>query len=137
MSQSNWYDTVMNSEIKNALTVWLVFSLLGLAIIILVPENLFGSKQLFALSDQHGPTFSDAIGLLLLLIGWLHYLWRLWSNRAYISSKNRAVFYAGTAILSIAGCIIAARYNLNWLIAVLALSALSAQIMAGRLVNRS
>lgn len=126
----------MSTNIKKALIAWLVMSMFGLAVIGLTPENLFGSDRVLTLSDQHGPTISDAIGITLLLIGWLYYLWRLWVNRNLITNTRKLRFYAAIALISVFGCIIAAVHNFNLLIVIFAFTAIAAQIMIGSLVRR-
>lgn len=117
--------------------MWMVLIAFGIAVVTLAPENFLGGKVLFRLSRQHGPTISDTIGLLLILSGWLYYLWTLWSNRSGFERRKQIKINAGMAIVSIIGCIAAAFLNLNILIILLALLAFIAQIRLGLLIKQT
>lgn len=53
-----------------AVLIWLGASALGVALIAVLPEDWLGGEILFRLSDRHGPTAADAVGLALVGAGW-------------------------------------------------------------------
>lgn len=63
--------------------------IVGAIIVLFVPEDLFGNQVLFRLSDQHGPSTIDTVGLLLVISGWLYYIYALWQNRRKFCYKNK------------------------------------------------
>ncbi len=68
-------------SILRAIGVWLLLSAIGVAIIAFLPDGLLGSNRLFSFSQQHGPTLIDAVGIFIVLSGWVFYLWQLWLRR--------------------------------------------------------
>jgi len=41
------------------------------AVLLLLPEDLLGSDPLFSLNERHGPVRADAVGIVVILGGWL------------------------------------------------------------------
>jgi hypothetical protein len=63
------------------LVVWLTLSAVGTLIVVLPDEG----PRLFSLSAGHGPSVIDALGVGLLLVGWLAFLIPLLRSRSEIA----------------------------------------------------
>jgi len=59
-------------------------------LIVALPDS---GKRIFSISRDHGPTLQDAMGLVLVLIGYTWFLIRAWKQRGRILQyKNRLSF---------------------------------------------
>lgn len=93
--------------LRHAAAIWLIASLLGIALMALLPEELLGGNKLFHLNERHGPGSTDAIGLLFILGGWAAYLRALWIWASVSVPLVSMVLWGVVVILCIAGCLVA------------------------------
>ena len=120
-----------------AFAIWGAASLLGVALVAWLPEQWLGGAVLFRLSDRHGPSVADGVGILILLAGWLYYVGALWRRRRSLSPRWVVLVLITVAIAAALGCIYAATADQDgWLIALTAL-ALTAQIALGLMARRA
>ena len=71
----------MRWNLTRGLITWLALSGVGVLVISL-PDS---GSRLFSLSEGHGPSVQDAVGIVLVLIGWLAFLVPLFRERTSIS----------------------------------------------------
>lgn len=72
---------------------WLILSLAGVIAIVVLPES---GPRLFSISEAHGPSAIDGVGILLLIAGWLVLVAGFWRHRRRIRSRLRpSTFGAG------------------------------------------
>ena len=94
-----------------ALAIWLIATVAGVALVLLVPEGLFGDAVLFRLSDQHGPGIADAVGIAVMLIGWLIYLHAVVKRWHILTPRWAAIALPATTIALTIACIAAFSAN--------------------------
>jgi hypothetical protein len=82
-------------------------TLVGVALVILLPESLFGDGVLFRLSDRHGPGIADTVGIAIMLIGWVVYLHAVWSRWPALRPRWAAIALPIAAVVLSVGCIAA------------------------------
>jgi hypothetical protein len=111
--------------------VWLGASAVGVALIVLLPEASLGKGRLFSLSERHGPSASDSVGLVLVIGGWAVYLVALWRHRGELTPRRRAAWLAGAAVAASAGCVAAIVAGQDGWAAALGLVAVASQIALG------
>lgn len=70
----------MRWRLRQGLVAWAALSLVG-ALIVMLPDD---GRRVFSLSEGHGPSIQDSIGIALLLFGWVVFLIRLIRSRASI-----------------------------------------------------
>jgi peptidoglycan/LPS O-acetylase OafA/YrhL len=76
---------------------------------VLLPENLLGAGRLFSLNARHGPGRADALGVGVILAGWLWFHRALWLERRQMRPRWLALALAVLALAALAGCILAMR----------------------------
>ena len=113
---------------KRAFAIWFVCSMLGALLTILLPEDLLGSGRLFSLSEGHGPSASDAIGIGVILAGWAWFVRASW-----IEWRGRETRWPGIALAMLAAagaalCLIAISADRNLAAIVFGSVAVTAQI---------
>lgn len=116
-----------------AILIWLFAAVLGVALITWLPEHWLGGKILFRLSDRHGPTLADALGLALVMAGWAVFLRALWLKRRDLEPRWAAGMLGIVAIAAVYGCLAAFSANLDSWGVVLGLISLMAQLLLARL----
>lgn len=119
-----------------ALAIWLAASALGVALIAFLPEQMFGGGDLFRLSERHGPSLSDGLGLLVVLGGWFFYIHALWSRRRTMPPIPALALVVLT-LISAASCIAAFAADIDGLAIALAMMAVLAQIGLALLARRA
>jgi hypothetical protein len=78
---------------------WGILSALGL-LTILLPDS---GRRLFSLSEAHGPSLSDGMGVLLLLAGWAVLDIATWRRRRGLSPRREVLLLvASTGIAAVA-----------------------------------
>lgn len=92
-----------------AVAICLLATFAGVALMALVPENLLGEGRLFSLNARHGPGRADALGVGLILAGWLWFERALWLRRREMHPGWLALTLAVLALAALAGCILAMR----------------------------
>ena len=120
-----------------AVLIWLGASALGVALIAVLPEDWLGGEILFRLSDRHGPTAADAVGLALVGAGWAVFLRALWSKRRGVEPRWAAWLLAIAAIAALCGCLAAFSVNLDGWGMALGLASLTAQLSLASLAHRA
>jgi hypothetical protein len=121
---------VGRSGLIPALAVWVGASALGIALVVLLPEDWLGGGRLFSLGAEHGPAPSDAVGLVLVLAGWAVWLRALWRRRARMP-RRPALLVALASLLATVGCLaaFAAGHELSGLVS--GLAAVAGQLALG------
>jgi hypothetical protein len=110
---------------------------MGAALIVFLPEHLFGGGDLFRLSDRHGPSLADGVGLVSIMGGWLYFLHALWSRRHALLPRSAAFACIAAMLIAGASCIAAFAADRDaWGIA-LALMAVAAQFGLAILARRA
>lgn len=71
-------------SLRRGMAVWLVLSVAG-AMIVAVPDQ---GARIVSFSPRHGPSAIDAIGVGVLLAGWVAFLVPLWNLRADIQGRR-------------------------------------------------
>lgn len=88
-------------SLRRGMAVWLVLSVVG-AMIVAFPDQ---GERMFSFSPRHGPSPIDAVGISVLLAGWVAFLFPLWSLRAEIQRRRltalAGVLGAGVTIWSV------------------------------------
>ncbi len=117
--------------IRRRLVVWLVGSMVGVAIIAL-PDS---DDRLFSLSRTHGPSPADALGMLVLLAAWVPVPAILWRRRRALHGRVGSAVGV-LAVGGVVGLAVAVGLDLGpvYLLPVVAL--LLAQLLALRIVAR-
>ncbi len=92
-----------------AIAICLAATALGVALMVLLPEDLLGGGPLFTLNDRHGPGRADAIGLVIILGGWLYFQGTLWVKRHDMRPRWLAVALTIVSLAALFGCIAAFR----------------------------
>ncbi|HSE29209.1 MAG TPA: hypothetical protein VLA77_01330 [Candidatus Saccharimonadales bacterium] len=119
------------------IVAWLSVSLVGVLLVVLLPDDLLGNQIVFRLSNEHGPTLADSVGILCILGAWVYYLANLWIRRKALLAKKATWWLIGFIVLGVVGSIVAATQNANgFLIAVSSIS-LVAQIILGILAGKA
>jgi hypothetical protein len=119
------------------LIIWLVASAIGVALVVLLPEYLFGDGELVRLSDRHGPTLSDGLGLLFILGGWLYFLFALWARRRAMQPPWAAFALVAAMLVGGAACVPAFAADRDGLGIALAVMAVAAQFGLAILARRA
>ena len=85
------------SDIVRGLLIWLVWSVLG-TFVVSLPDR---GQPVFRLSETHGPTITDTIGVLMLLVGWSAILLPLIRHRSLIElpKTSAAIALVGAAVV--------------------------------------
>jgi len=78
---------------------------------VLLPEGLLGGGPLFSLSERHGPGRADAVGLAVILGGWLWFQRALWLHRRKMQPRWLAASLAIASLAALAVCILAFRMD--------------------------
>lgn len=86
-----------SSVVRGAL-LWLAASAVG-AVIVALPDQ---GRRLISLSDTHGPSWLDAVGIVFLVAGWGVFVSVLWRARERIRHRLvlAAVAVVGAAVLA-------------------------------------
>jgi predicted branched-subunit amino acid permease len=117
-----------------ALGIWVAATLIGFVLIVSLPERP-GSGMFFRLSDRHGPSAEDAVGLAVALAGWFIYVRALWLRRGRVRRPQIAAALSAVATVATLGCVVSATANEDWLIAGSAVIAIAAHLGLGILVR--
>jgi hypothetical protein len=112
---------------------WILATCVGAALVVFLPDNLLGEGTLIRLSDRHGPTAADALGLAIAMAGWAIYLRALWLVRRRFQQVWASRLLVAITFLSTFGCVLAAAGNLDFLLIVFAIVAFAAQVGLGLL----
>lgn len=80
--------------------IWVAGSAMGAAIVALPDAD----KRVVSLSETHGPSALDAVGIAVLLAAWLPVAALLWRSRAALRSTGGAV----AALLAVLGAVVLA-----------------------------
>lgn len=119
------------SGLSVALAAWLGATAIGVALVALLPENWLGEGRLFSLSAAHGPTPSDAVGLVIILAGWAAWLRALWVRRRLMRPPGAAALLALASALAIVGCLVAVAAGWDGLAVLLGVCAFTGQVALG------
>lgn len=123
-------------SVKVALTMWLVCSTIGGAVIALPDDG----PRLFSISDAHGPSAVDAAGIAVLLGGWLFFLAALFQRRSALQhqlASRPANLFAPFAIGLSIGLVVASvagDFGGWWIVGAVLL--VGAQLWLAALANR-
>jgi hypothetical protein len=82
-------------RLRTALALWIACALLGGALIAL-PDT---GPRLVSFSEAHGPSWLDAIGIAIVLTGWLAYAGVLWHRRQGLARAAGSRTLAGATFL--------------------------------------
>jgi len=115
--------------IRRRLVVWLLGSVVGVAIIAL-PDS---DDRLFSLSRTHGPSPADALGMLVLLAAWVPVPAVLWRRRTALHGRGAAAV-AVLAVAGVVGLAVAVGLDLGPVYLVPVVVLLLAQLLALRIV---
>lgn len=87
----------MTWNLTRGLASWVLLTVVG-TLIVLIPDE---GPRLFSLSEGHGPSAQDSVGIVVILIGWLGFLVPLIRSRGQIDHQWRlgAAALAGGALL--------------------------------------
>ena len=69
---------------RRRLAAWLLLSLVGVVLVALPDED----DRLFSLSEAHGPSQLDAVGSVLLVVGWAIVAPAIWSGRSRLRQRR-------------------------------------------------
>jgi hypothetical protein len=86
---------------RRSWALWTALSVAGLGII-LIPDT---GPRLFSLSEEHGPSLTDGIGVLLLVIGWATLDIATWRRRRRLAPQRGVLVFEAIAALGAAGLI--------------------------------
>jgi hypothetical protein len=111
-----------------ALAIWLAATALGASLTAFLPDDLLGGGALFRLSDRHGPSPADGVGLLVVFGGCLVYLHALWARRRTLRPRWAAAALAFGAVAATVGSIAAFAADADALGFALAAAAFAAQL---------
>lgn len=93
---------VSASELRRGLWTWVVLSLLGAGVVALPDDDV----RIFSFSSGHGPSLLDAVGIVLLIGGWIAFVFPMWRARSLIPHRGVlggfAVIAAGLTAWSVA-----------------------------------
>jgi hypothetical protein len=64
-------------------------------VVVALPDD---DERLFSLTDEHGPSPVDAVGIALLLVGWVVLAWEVRRRRPEVSRRAAAAGAVATAI---------------------------------------
>jgi hypothetical protein len=123
------------ATVIRAVTIWLAASALGVCLLILLPESLFGGAPVFSLSERHGPSPSDATGLVLIAGGWMVFLRALWVGWPRRKAARLPGFLAVVAAAASIACIAAITDDRDGLALALGLAAFAAQLALAVVVH--
>lgn len=70
-------------RLKTGLVLWAVTSVIGVGVVAIPDEG----PPMFSLSDGHGPSAVDMLGVALILIGWTAFVRGLWSMRSIVEHR--------------------------------------------------
>jgi hypothetical protein len=108
------------STVGRRLAIWLVGSAVGVGILAW-PDT---GPRVVSFSEDHGPSFVDAIGILVLVAAWLPLASLLWTRRSLLRSPSGRV-WAAAALAAIALLVVTIGFDLgaSWIAAVVLLVA--------------
>lgn len=116
---------VMRRQLVRAMLVWAVLSVVGV-IVVAVPDE---SARIFTLSETHGPSMPDLIGVVLLLLGWAVFLFALWRVRWAVRLPPQPTALAAVVATGVLAWSVLTDSGMWWLMAAGVL--LGIQIWAG------
>lgn len=76
--------------------LFLIVLIVAGLIIVILPDN---NQRLFSLSKDHGPSLQDAIGILMILIPYVYFLFKVWRVREKIVALRNTPFFIPALIL--------------------------------------
>jgi hypothetical protein len=76
---------MVRERLIRGLIGWLVLSAVGTVVVALPDEG----ERIISFSEEHGPSLVDALGVLMLVLGWLLFLVPLWRLRSSIRWRRR------------------------------------------------
>jgi hypothetical protein len=100
--------------LRTAFLVWLVSLVFGVVMVLLVSDDALGPQRVFSLSDGHGPSTVDALGLLPVTVTTLYWAWCLWCSRAGLNRLE--LVFTGFWIVGGLTAILSAAYDTNILL---------------------
>jgi hypothetical protein len=110
------------------LAIWMVGSAIGVAVLAL-PDT---EPRIVSLSNDHGPTALDAVGIVILVGAWLPIAWLLWTERSWCATAAGracgALAVVGVVLLAVT---IAFDLGPGWVAAVVLLVAAQAWALTG------
>ena len=77
-------------RLKAGLAIWAVTSVVGVGVVAIPDEG----TPLISLSDSHGPSAGDMVGVALILVGWSAFLRALWSMRSMVTHSLILLLFA-------------------------------------------
>lgn len=83
----------MRRRLVRAMLAWAVLSVVGVAVIARPDDG----PRIFSLSETHGPSTPDVIGIMLLLLGWIVFLSALWRARSAVRVPSPPTALAAAA----------------------------------------
>ena len=102
---------------------WGILSGIGL-VTILIPDT---GRRLFSLSEGHGPSLVDGIGILLLLAGWVALDIATWRRRRALSLRREMIVLMGAAGVAGAGLVlwsVLGDHGLWWIVGAIVLASI-------------
>lgn len=84
---------MVRERLIRGLIGWLVLSAVGIVIVALPDEG----ERIMSFSVGHGPSLVDALGMLMLVLGWLLFVVPLWRLRSSIRWRRRLGLVAMSA----------------------------------------
>jgi hypothetical protein len=116
---------------------WGILSALGL-MIVLMPDT---GRELFSLSEAHGPSLIDSMGVLLLLAGWAVLDIATWQRRRGLSPRRGGLLLiatAGTPAIAVVLWSVLGDHGAWWIVGAVVLAAIQlAAATRATLVERS
>jgi hypothetical protein len=91
-----------NQQMARTWALWATLSAAGLGLI-LIPDT---GPRLFSLSEEHGPSLTDAIGVLLLVAGWATLDIATWRGRRRLGPRRGIPVFTAITTLGAAGLIV-------------------------------
>lgn len=103
----------MRRRLVRAMIVWAALSVVGVAVVALPDDG----PRLFTLSETHGPSTPDLIGIVLLLLGWAVFLSALWRARSAVRVPPRSTALATVAAAGVLAWSVLTDSGLWWIAA--------------------
>lgn len=75
---------ILRTQLVRGVRIWLGLSLVGMLIVALPDDG----SRIFSFSEDHGPSALDGIGVVVLVAGWLAFVFPFWRSRRAIGHRR-------------------------------------------------